>query len=66
MSPFLAIHAKGGESIRAQSKRTAPPPNLCFKNFIDIFQISMGYFQIIFNKTLLTTKRRIQFRGSFI
>jgi hypothetical protein len=25
MIPFLAIHAKGGES-RAQSKRTAPPP----------------------------------------
>jgi hypothetical protein len=25
MTPFLATHAKGGESI-AQSKRTAPPP----------------------------------------
>jgi hypothetical protein len=24
-SPFLAINAKGGESIKAQSKRTAPP-----------------------------------------
>ena len=24
MIPFLAIHAKGGESKRAQSKRTAP------------------------------------------
>jgi hypothetical protein len=40
--PFLAIHAKGGESI-TQSKRTAPPPN--FKNKdsqIDILLCSKG------------------------
>jgi hypothetical protein len=24
--PFLAIHAKGGESIKPKAKRTAPPP----------------------------------------
>jgi hypothetical protein len=24
-TPFLAINAKGGEILRAQSKRTAPP-----------------------------------------
>jgi hypothetical protein len=29
MSPFLAINAKGGESI-SQSKRTTPPPILKF------------------------------------
>jgi hypothetical protein len=41
MIPFLAIHAKGGESKRAQSKRTAPPPiskTLCFQ----------GYYQLVF------------------
>jgi hypothetical protein len=53
MIPFLAIHAKGGENkspkqkdrtttrIRAQSKRTAPPPiskTLCFQ----------GYYQLVF------------------
>jgi hypothetical protein len=26
-SPFLAINAKGGESIKPKAKRTAPPPN---------------------------------------
>jgi hypothetical protein len=36
MIPFLAIHAKGGESKRTQSKRTAPPPisKMFSKNFI--------------------------------
>jgi hypothetical protein len=63
-----------GEKVRAQSKRTAPPPismskTLCFQ----------GYYQLAFLlcskggessiskiiKTLLNTKRRISFRGSF-
>jgi hypothetical protein len=34
MIPFLVIHAKGGENMRVQSKRTAPPPN--FKN-LEVF-----------------------------
>jgi hypothetical protein len=37
MIPFLAIHAKGGESKRAQSKRTAPPPiskTSCFQRIL--------------------------------
>jgi hypothetical protein len=62
-----------GEKERAQSKRTAPPPiskTLCFQ----------GYYQLVFLlcskggetsiskiiKTLLNTKRRISFRGSFV
>jgi hypothetical protein len=35
MIPFLAIHAKGGENMSAQSKRTAPPP----KSKIEIFKL---------------------------
>jgi hypothetical protein len=66
--PFLAIHAKGEESM-SQSKRTAPPPN--FKNEvfkIDILLCSKGGESSIFKtcKTLLNTKRRILFRGSFV
>jgi hypothetical protein len=38
MTPFLAIHAKGGESI-SPKQRTAPPPN--FKK-----RFSIGKFQI--------------------
>jgi hypothetical protein len=61
-SPFLAINAKGGESI-TQSKRTTPPP--FEKKLVDIFQIGMMifnwyifkitisiYFQLISIKTL--------------
>jgi hypothetical protein len=43
MIPFLAIHAKGGES-RAQSKRTAPPPiskTSCFQVFKRILSIGI-------------------------
>jgi hypothetical protein len=39
MIPFLAIHAKGGESKRAQSKRTAPPPiskTSCFQEYYQL------------------------------
>jgi hypothetical protein len=48
MIPFLAIHAKGGESKRAQSKRTAPPPN--FK--IGSFQLSkfQNWYLIVFKR----------------
>jgi hypothetical protein len=62
-----------GEKILAQSKRTAPPPKFKKKNSIDKFQIgillcSKGgkiVFQNWYIKTLLNTKRRISFRGSF-
>jgi hypothetical protein len=38
MTPFLAIHAKGGESISPKQKdRTAPPPN--FKKSFSIGMI---------------------------
>jgi hypothetical protein len=63
-----------GERVRAQSKRTAPPPIsklLCFQEY---FQLVSYYakkgekvvFQKRYIKTLLNTKRRISFRGSFV
>jgi hypothetical protein len=74
-SPFLVINAKGGESISPKQKDCTTT----FQNFlIDIFQIGMIfnwytfkisisiYFQLISIKTLLKTKRRISFRGSFV
>jgi hypothetical protein len=69
-----------GEKVRAQSKRTAPPPKLVFllyfKNFV--FPRILNWFsycvqkgeKIVFqnyiSKPLLNTKRRISFRGSFV
>jgi hypothetical protein len=75
-SPFLAINAKGGESISPMQKdRTTTFQKL----LIDIFQIGMFtfnwyifktsnsiYFQLVSIKTLLKTKRRISLRGSFV
>jgi hypothetical protein len=59
-----------GEKVSAQSKRTAPP--LHFK-MNEVFQIDIllcskeGESSIFENcKTLLNTKRRILFRGSFV
>jgi hypothetical protein len=77
MIPFLAIHAKGGESMSPKQKdRTAPPPTS--KNFVfskkKYYQL-VSYcvqkeekvvFQKSYIKTLLNTKRRISFRGSFV
>jgi hypothetical protein len=70
---FLAIHAKGGESKRAQSKRTAPPPiskTSCFQAYYQLVFLlcSKGGESSISTiiKTLLNTKRRITFRGSFV
>jgi hypothetical protein len=40
-SPFLAIHAKGGESISPKAKG---PHHHLSKNFNDIFQIGMLIF----------------------
>jgi hypothetical protein len=72
MIPFLAIHAKKGEKW-AQSKRTAPPPISkklkCWIFSIDSLLCSKGGESSIskwYIKTLLNTKRRISFRGSFV
>jgi hypothetical protein len=75
-SPFLAINAKGGESI---SPKQMDRTTTLRKFLIDIFQIGMStfnwyifktsisiYFQLVSIKTLLKTKRRISFRGSFV
>jgi hypothetical protein len=73
--PFLAIHAKGGESISPKQKdRTTTN----FKNFElrkRVFQFGILFlieFQIgttlskLISKTLLNTKRRILLRESFV
>ena len=78
MIPFLAIYAKGGESMSPKQKdRTTTN----FKNF----SLSFGFKEVFSNwylicdiisnwytlfkiniKTLLNTKRRISLRGSFV
>jgi hypothetical protein len=76
--PFLAIHAKGGESISPKQKdrTTTNFKNLvfqlvfkmCFSNWYlicDIISIGIPSSKLI-SKTLLNTKRRISLRGSFI
>jgi hypothetical protein len=63
-----------GEKVRAQSKRTAPPPiskTSCFPRILSIGNLlcSKGGESSIskcYIKTLLNTKRRISFRGSFV
>jgi lantibiotic modifying enzyme len=81
MTPFLAIHAKGGESISPKQKdRTTT--YFKKKEFFNWVWFSIDKFQnwylIVFKrgrnvvfqnwyiKTLLNTKRRISFRGSFV
>jgi hypothetical protein len=56
-----------GEKVLAQSKRTAPPPILkkIKTQLVSIFQIGIVNLLSI-GKTLLSTKRRILFRGSFV
>jgi hypothetical protein len=76
MSPFLAINAKGGESISLKQKDRTTTLQ---KFLINIFQFGMFtfnwyifktsisiYFQSVSIKTLLKIKRRISFRGSFV
>jgi hypothetical protein len=70
--PFLAIYAKGGESMSSKQKdrtTTAPPP------ISKILVFQFGFKELISNwytlfkiniKTLLNTKRRILLRGSFV
>jgi hypothetical protein len=74
--PFLAIHAKGGESISPKQKdRTTTNCELRKDFSIDDSSISILLlieFQIgttlskLISKTLLNTKRRILLRGSFV
>jgi hypothetical protein len=73
MIPFLAIHAKGGESKSPKQKDRTTTTN--FKNFVfqEYYQLISYYVQkgekVVFQKyikTLLNTKRRISFRGSFV
>jgi hypothetical protein len=69
MTPFLAIHAKGGESIKPKAKGPAPPPN--FKMIFNWkFQIGISLCskggETSISKPLLKTKSRISLRGSFV
>jgi hypothetical protein len=74
MIPFLAIHAKGGESMSPKQKdRTTT--NFKILVFREVFSnwyltcniISNWYTLFKINiKTLLNTKRRISLRGSFV
>jgi hypothetical protein len=74
--PFLALNAKGGESISPKQKdRTTTLQKFLIATFQIgmmifnwyIFKISIQiYFQLISIRTLLKTKRRISFRGSFV
>jgi hypothetical protein len=66
MIPFLAIHAKGGESMSPKQKdRTTTN----FKNLVLSKSIYQKGEKVVFQKwyikTLLNTKRWISFRGSF-
>jgi hypothetical protein len=77
--PFLAIHAKGGESISPKQKdrTTTNFQKFELRNdfsnddfpigilFLIEFQIGITSLKLI-SKTLLNTKRRISLRGSFV
>ena len=71
--PFLAIHAKGGESMSPKQKdrTTTNFKNLVFSKSIYqlvsycVLKREKVVFQKWYIKTLLNTKRRISFRGSF-
>jgi hypothetical protein len=73
--PFLAIHAKGGESMSPKQKDRTTTLILKLMVFNWIFQISISLcskggatsiFKTWYLKTLLNTKRRIYLRGSFV
>jgi hypothetical protein len=78
MIPFLAIYAKGGESMSPKQKDRTPPISkiLVFQfGFKEVFSNWYLICDIILNwytpfkiniKTLLNTKRRILSRGSFV
>jgi hypothetical protein len=67
MTPFLAIHAKGGESISPKQKdRTTTN----FKNLVFqfVFKVVFSNWYLIVDRffKLAYTKRRISLRGSFV
>jgi hypothetical protein len=74
--PFLAIHAKGGESISPKQKdrTTTNFKNVFFQFVLKKFFQLISYFLYnigitsskLISKTLLNTKRRISLRGSFV
>jgi hypothetical protein len=67
MSPFLAIHAKGRESISPKHKDRTTTKFKIFKNFSNWYPNVFDLVQLVFTKigkTLLNTKRSILFRGS--
>jgi hypothetical protein len=70
--PFLAIHAKEGESISPKQKDCTTTNFKIFKEVFKwycIFYILhkwYNHFQKLVTKTLLNTKRRISLRGSFV
>ena len=72
--PFLAIHAKGGESMSPKQKdrTTTNFKNLVFprvfSNWYLTYDIISNWYTLfkINTKTLLNTKRRISLRGSFV
>ena len=73
MIPFLAIHAKGGESKSPKQKdrTTTYFKNFVFPRILNWFSycVQKGekvVFQNDISKPLLNTKRRISFRGSFV
>jgi hypothetical protein len=78
MIPFLAIYAKGGESmIPKQKDRTTTNFKIlvfqfgfkeAFSNWYLICDIISNWYTLfkINIKTLLNTKRRISLRGSFV
>jgi hypothetical protein len=66
---FLAIHAKGEESISPKQKdRTTTNLKILkkFSNGIVCLIYWYNHFQNLVTKTLLNTKRRNSFRGSFV
>jgi hypothetical protein len=74
MIPFLAIHAKGGESMSPKQKDRTTTYFKKLRVFKEFYQM-VSYcvqkgekvaFQKDISKTLLNTKRRISFRGSFV
>jgi hypothetical protein len=72
MIPFLAIHAKGGESMSPKQKDRGPHHHQiqklsAFKKYlsIGILLCSKGVLWALMIP-FLNTKRRISFRGSFV
>ena len=71
MTPFLAIHAKGGESISPKQKdrTTTLILKMSFSNwYLIVFKKGkkIAPSKIQYLKTLLNTKRRNLLRGSFV